>query len=294
MQKSTIPFETIGIVYNARIKEAMAMTSTLVKQLDRGGKLWMCATHDVGQLLSQGTEADLIITVGGDGTILRAVRLAAPLGIPLLGINMGRLGFLTELKADQALERLPAYLDGEVWIEERAMLQAEVDSEGGHSQGPFPALNDVVVGRGAISRLVRVSVAIDTVHLTTYRADAVVVATATGSTGYNLSAGGPILHPQAKDMVLKPVAPHIGLTAALVFPSTSVIELTVESDRQGMFSVDGYLDLPLEAGATVKIKSSPLVANFLRAQPVTHFYSTLTQRLSMGDSPQTSRAFPLG
>lgn len=146
----------------------------------------------------------------------------------------------------------------------------------------FQALNDVVVGRGAVSRLVRVRTSVDGAHLTTYRADAVIVATATGSTGYNLSVGGPILFPHMKEMVLKPVACHLGLSTAVVFPSTSVVEMTVESEGHCMVSVDGYMDLALSMNDTIVVKASPYTAKFLRFPSPSSFYETLTKRLSIG------------
>ena len=275
------------------------MTSALMERLDLGDNSWVCAASEVDPDIPGAQDTELIITVGGDGTIIRAASLAVPRGIPILGINMGRLGFMTELKADEALDKVPQYLEGIAQVEERCMLQ--VDVVAGSMQGdqrPSPvanksgyhALNDAVVGRGAVSRLVRISAYIDGAHLTDFRADAVVVSTATGSTGYNLSVGGPILSPQAGEIVLKPVAPHLGIASALVLPSTSVIELIVGTDYQTMLSVDGYVDLELAPGDGVRVQQSPHKAHFLRASPPNHFYATLTRRLGFADGQRTTRA----
>jgi NAD+ kinase len=288
--------KAIGIIYNPRVEEARAMANLLVESLNLKDRAWLCPATEVDFEQPRLRETGLIITVGGDGTILRAVRLAAPAGIPLLGINLGRLGFMTELKADEALEKVPLYLEGTGWVEERMMLQAEVVPEGVRERAertgppPFHALNDVVLGRGAVSRLIRIKTVIDGALLTTYRADAVIVATATGSTGYILALGGPVLYPQSKEMVLKPVAPHLGLATALILPQSSKVELTVETDHQSMLSVDGYVDLALASGDRLLIQKSPYVARFLRANPPAHFYATLMRRLGLGHAPDGTRA----
>jgi NAD+ kinase len=189
---------------------------------------------------------------------------------------------MTELRADEAVSRITDYIDGRVWVEERSMIQARVISKAAvyKYEDPFQALNDVVVGRSAISRLVHLEVKIDDAVLTTYRADAVIVATATGSTGYSISAGGPILHPQSRDMLLNPVATHLGLSSALVLAPDSVVEVALRSNYKAVLSVDGRVDLDLDPGETVEVKRSPYTARFLRAHPPNHFYSVLTEHLN--------------
>ncbi len=277
----------VGIVYNSRAPEAEKMANMLRERLGLQDKGWVRSTSELDEAEELAKDTRLIITVGGDGTILRVARLSVPHQIPILGINLGRLGFMTELRVEEALEKIPQYLDGDSWVEERSMLQVRLLN----SHGPEPsesdsdgsliyhALNDMVLGRGAIARLVRIRAVIDGAYLTTYGADAVILATATGSTGYNLSVGGPILDPSSNDFILKPVAPHVGLAPGLVLPSTSVVELTLETDHPAMLSVDGHIDLPLTAGDGVEIKLSSHRANFLRAHPPAYYYATLTRRL---------------
>ncbi len=277
----------IGIVYNSRVPEAHLMTSALIERLNLKDRSWMCPVSDVDPNMPEAQDTGLIITIGGDGTIIRATRLSVPHGIPLLGINMGRLGFMTELEPEEALEKVPQYLEGAARVEERCMLQVHIltrgmrDCQEPHSNGTpaYHALNDVVVGRGAVARLVSIRTLIDGAHLTSFRADAVIVSTATGSTGYNLSVGGPILYPQSSEIILKAVAPHVGMASALVLPPTSVTELIIETDHQATFSVDGYVDRELAPGDGVRVQLSPYKARFLRANPPTHFYETLTRRL---------------
>jgi NAD+ kinase len=139
---------------------------------------------------------------------------------------------------------------------------------------------------------VHLEVSIDDTILTTYRADAVIVATATGSTGYSISAGGPILHPQSRDMLLNPVATHLGLGSALVLAPDSVVEVALRSNYKAVLSVDGRVDLDLEPGEIVEVKRSPYIARFLRAHPPNHFYSVLTERLNPDIRSATSAVAP--
>ena len=291
--------QVIGMIYNSRVPEAEPMTSALMERLDLAAEAWVCSAADADPQIPVAKDTDIIITMGGDGTIIRATKVSVPHRIPILGINMGRLGFMTELKAEEALDKVPQYLDGCAQVEERSMLQAEIitgdgqESQTSISAGVVPgyhALNDVVVGRGAVSRLVRIGAYIDGAHLTDFRADAVIVSTATGSTGYNLSVGGPILSPFAGEIILKAVAPHVGMAPALVLPSTSVIDLIVETDYQAILSVDGYMDTALASGDRVRVQTSPYKARFLRANPPSHFYGTLTERLGFGGGQSTTRA----
>jgi NAD+ kinase len=272
---------SVGIVYNPRSPDSKLLVQQLAEKLGLGESSWIVPMSNEEDQVPP-PSVSLIITVGGDGTILWATQLAAPREIPLLGVNLGRVGFMTELKADEAVSRVGEYLDGRVWVEERSMLQARVVSEGAKDmeKNPLQALNDVVVGRSAISRLVHLEVRIDGSLLTTYRADAVIVATATGSTGYSISAGGPILHPQSRDILLNPVATHLGLSSALVLPPDSVVEVALRSDYKAVLSVDGRVDMDLAPGETVEVSRSPYIARFLRAHPPNHFYSVLTERLS--------------
>jgi len=274
--------KTIGIIYNAGIPEALDLSSAIVNELALEQDSWIAPAENLDQLRERIPETDLIITAGGDGTILRAVKVTAPFGIPMVGINMGRLGFMTELRVDDALERLPLYLDGACRVDEHNMIQARlVKGSNGTSEvlGPFSALNDVVVGRGAISRVVTIRTNIDGADVASLRADGIILATATGSTGYGLAVGGPIIDPLSETLVLKPIAAHVGLSAALVLSPTAKIKLYLEGAQKAILSVDGFVDLPLEPGDWIEIEQSPLKTRFLRANPTNHFYATITRRL---------------
>ncbi|MBI2867245.1 MAG: NAD(+)/NADH kinase [Chloroflexi bacterium] len=278
----------IGIIYNEKLAAARSVAERLARSLkQKEGLLWVCATGQDEQARREMPATGLLITVGGDGTILRAAYLAAPAGVPLLGVNMGKLGFMTELSAEEALKSLPHILSREGRIEERTLLEIRVapgsdaPREGQTPSQPMLALNDVVIGRTALSRVIYVDAHVDGVHLATYKGDGLIVATATGSTGYALAAGGPILYPQSRDMVIKPICPHLTLENAVVVPSAAQVRLTLPADQRAALSLDGQLEYPLQGSDVVEVVVSRTVARFLRWQPATAFYSTLTARLGL-------------
>ena len=272
----------VGILYHPMVEAAYTLANELENFLDSSGvSVWLCSAWEEEKARVQVGNTDLILTTGGDGTILRAAQVALLAQTPVTGINLGKLGFMTELSAEEAMNRLPALLAGDGWIDERAMLEAELSpaDQEPESARNFYALNDVVVARGAIARTVYVEASIDGELLTTYKADGVIVATATGSTGYSLAAGGPILHPQAKEFLLLPILPHLSSAYTVVLPSTAVVKLRISTPHQATLSIDGHINLPLSSGAVVTIKRSSNRARFLRIHPETSFYSSLEERL---------------
>lgn len=272
--------KNIGIIYNAKVPEALDLSTAILHDLNLSEHSWLSPAENLESLASRAESTDMVITVGGDGTILRAVSFTGPAGIPIVGINMGRLGFMTELQVDEAMERLPFYFNGNSRLDERNMLQAlVVRAKSAGVDGPYHALNDVVLTRGAVSQVVTVAGTIDGAPLTTFRADGVIMSTATGSTSYNLAVGGPILDPESDSIVLKTVAAHMGLSAALVLRASTEVALTLEGHQSAILSVDGYVDYPLDLGDRVDIKQSPYKARFLRAHPPSYFFGTLTRRL---------------
>ena len=273
---------TIGIIYNARIPEALDLSTAIVNELSLQQSSWISPAENLENLRPQVKDTDLVVTAGGDGTMLRAVRVTAPCAVPMVGVNMGRLGFMTELQVHEALEKLPGYYNGGGRVDVHNMITARVFRGAGGGEvveGPFHALNDVVLSRGAVSRVVTIRTTVDGAEVASLRADGIILATATGSTGYSLAVGGPILDPLSESLVLKPVAAHVGLSAALVLSPKNKVGLYLEGAQEAVLSVDGYFDLPLEPGDWVEVEQSPLKAKFLRANPPNHFYATLTRRL---------------
>lgn len=267
----------VGILFQPKIAAAEDLARQLAKVVgDLGVAVWVCSAWEEDRAREQAGETELMICLGGDGTILRAARVASPLSIPILGVNLGRLGFMTELRPDDALSQVPAFVRGEGWGEERAMLQAELISS---DISPFHALNDVVVGRGERCRLIRVKATVDGELVTTYKCDGLILATATGSTGYSLAAGGPMLHPLAREILLQPIAAHLSLGTALVLSSEATVELEVRTTHQATLSIDGQIEVPLSDGAVVRVRRSPHITRLMRTQRSTLFYETLMQKL---------------
>ncbi|NQT31604.1 MAG: NAD(+)/NADH kinase [Deltaproteobacteria bacterium] len=268
----------VGILYHPMIDTARTLAEELKGFIGAGGvSAWLCSAWEGEEARSKIDGTDLIITVGGDGTILRAAQAIVPAPIPITGVNLGRLGFMTELSAEEARDKLPALLDGKGWLDERAMLEAELTAENKPPQ-TFYALNDVVVARGEVARVIFVEAHINGEPVTTYKADGVIVATATGSTAYSLAAGGPILHPRSADFLLLPISPHLSPAYPLVLPASSVVRLKVDTTHQAVLSVDGHIILPLASGDVITIRHSASISRFLRIHSG-DFYGSLEQKL---------------
>ena len=270
----------IGILYQEHSESAGALARTLAERLRAEGRAvwWEALQKRDVRASDQLPGSDIVLVLGGDGSILSAARMCAEAGIPLLGVNFGRVGFLTELEPGEVEEKLPLYLNGDYWIDERAMLQAEVDDGGDHHQ--FIALNDMVVVRGAVPRVIRVKVWLDSHYYNTTVADGIIISTATGSTAYNLAAGGPILHPQVRSSVLTPVAPHLAADRSLILEPNAVTTLELQPGSDGaILSADGQLNVTINAGAQVVIRASQYTTRFLRRRPPTYFYRILSAKL---------------
>ena len=248
---------------------------------------WVASAWDEDATRRHMPNTDLLLCIGGDGTVLRSARLGVISDALLLGVNMGRLGFLTELDFANAKERLPDIIAGAGRIEERAMLHAEVvrgNADGDEAQARHDALNDVVIGRATLGRTIQVSISVDGSPLADVRADGVIIATATGSTAYSLSAGGAILSPESDEILVTPLAPHLASHNSVVLPPSSIIEVQL-AVGEATFSIDGERDLDLQAGETVRVALGPHRARFVRLGEQTEFYSRLAHRLNwLGES----------
>jgi len=270
----------LGIVYHPLNKGTFDLAQKVADFLESSSvDCWICSAWEGHLLKKQVANTNLILTVGGDGTILRTAQVAAPHSIPITGINLGKLGFLTELAIDEAIDKLPALLAGEGWIDERAMLEVEIDGDKEQADKKFFVLNDAVIARGEIARIIYIEATIDNEPLTIYKADGVIVATATGSTGYALAAGGPILHPQASQFLLLPIVPHLSLYNTLVLPPEALVKLRVGNIHKAVLSIDGHISLPLAGGNGITVKRSKLITRFLRTSPGDSFYSKLEHKL---------------
>lgn len=243
--------------------------------------------EDLRHAIEEG-QFDLVIALGGDGTMLRAGHLCARHKLPILGINLGKFGFLTELRKNQWPEFFIRLLDGCYWLEQRMMLCAE-HWRADVKYHQWDVMNEVVVTRGAIIRPVHLTAEVDGHILTTYVADALIAATPTGSTAYALAAGGPILPPELRNILLVPVAPHLSIDRAIVLAEGSSVRIMVSGETQAVFSVDGQSPIELFAEDHVVVRAGDHTAQFIRFQEPGYFYQNLTQHMNRNPSTGKSR-----
>ena len=271
--------QKIGLLYHPKIEESLRLAGDLDGLLtSRGLSTWVGSAWKDQEAKEHIPNLDLIVTFGGDGTILRAARMAALHGTPILSVNLGRFGFLAEAQPDEVAKVMDRVLSGDYWLEERSMLHAELLRQG-ELEGAFEALNDVVVGHSTISRVVRLGAFVDGEHLANYVADGLIVATPTGSTAYSLAAGGPILHPSLRDILLTPIAAHRALERSLVLPAESVIEIRLSTEYSAVLTIDGQIETELVDGDRISVSVSPYICRLVRTQPTSYFGHNLLERL---------------
>lgn len=223
-------------------------------------------------------DCDLLIAMGGDGTMLRVGRLAAHIERPVLGISLGRLGFLYEVPASDWQSALARVLDGDYWRERRQLLTV-VHWREGQKLATYNALNEFVVARGGEVRPIRIETRINGGLLFHYVADGLIVATPTGSTAYALAVGGPILPPESQHMLLMPIAPHLSPDRAIVFSAGAEIEVIIHTEHSAVYSIDGQVSHPVLSNDRFRVVTSPAPAYFIRFQDPTYFYQLLRSRM---------------
>ena len=267
--------------FSAALNEAQAIVDYLKEQGFDDVPMGSLNDEDLRRRLKSG-EFDVMIAVGGDGTILRAGHLCAPSNVPILGINMGKFGFLIQVERESWREMLRQMLDGDFWIENRLMLRVEL-FRAGENQGVWHALNEAVVSRGQYLNPVRISASVDGLYLATYVADGLLASTATGSTAYALAAGGPILPPELRNILIVPVAPHLSVDRAVVLAEGASVSITVQSDN-AVLSVDGQSPIGLDAGDRVDIRSADYSVKFIRFGDLGYFYRNITAHMNQNPS----------
>ena len=271
--------ERIGIVYREHPSAATTCAAALTAQLATAGiATWQQMVGRDHELPTHITNSDMIIVLGGDGTILSTARQCAEAGTPILGVNFGHVGFLAELEPAEVERDLTHFLHADYWVDERSMLTGTLEAN--NQRQEFLALNDVVVARGAEPRVIRFSIRVGDADYAAITADGIIVATATGSTAYNLAAGGPILHPSVKGMVLTPIAPHLAVDRPLVLEPNETVQLELATNSgAAVLAADGQMIWPFDGAATVTITTSPHKTRFLRRRPRNHFYQVLSEKL---------------
>lgn len=270
-----------GVTYHPKSEAARRCAEDIRGRLaGRVPDVWLASAWDDSARDEHVPGTELLICCGGDGTVLRAARAVIPHPVTLLGVNLGRIGFLTELTPPSLNDRLDEILDGAGRVEERAMIETETVRGGEELRERFHALNDVVIGRAAIGRTVQFTVRTDGALVGSYRADGVIIATATGSTAYSLSVGGPILHPESREIIMTPVAPHLAPANSVVMAAGSRLEVEIAQRQQAILSVDGQPDMDLAGGDIVRVHASEHTARFLRLGPPGDFFVRVGRRLN--------------
>lgn len=282
-RKGILMKKAIAILYQGRKQGTSQLADHLAPLLKKLG--YDVSTFDMREEGEEATDfrldnCDFVLVLGGDGTILHATRLCARVNVPIVGVNFGRVGFLTELEPNEVEEKLPLYLQGDhlVWTDKRAMVVAELHQNG--KQEKFLALNDIVIARGTWPRVVEIEISIDDYFYSKTYADGIILSTATGSTAYNMAVGGPLLHPQVESCVLTPIAPHLAFDRSLILQPEATVKLQIFTGAQnGVFSADGQMNREIKNGATVVVRKSQYEARFLRRRPPTHFYQIISAKL---------------
>ena len=225
---------------------------------------------------------DVVVVFGGDGTMLGAARLVAEKGIPILGVNLGGLGFITEVNRSDIFTAIETMLKGECSVEERIMIQADI-VRNGEVITTYTVLNDVVITKGVLARIIDLETYVDCSYVTTFKSDGLIISTPTGSTAYNLSAGGPIVHPVLDCMVLTPICPHTLTNRPIVLSGESLIEVGLKSESEDVFlTLDGQIGVSLEKEDVVEVKKSPHKTRiFLPCER--DYFQVLREKLKWGE-----------
>ncbi len=271
--------DLVGILQQPRIPESVPLAEQLRGWLaERDVPSWTAAPVDDDDLPQPLDGTSLLVVLGGDGSTLRAARWTVPFGVPIFGINIGRVGFLSEATPDNWPEKLERVLQGDYWTERRMLLNAELWRDGALLK-PFTALNEVVIGRGAQARVIHLHLRVDGDLVTTYIADALIVATPTGSTAYAMAAGGPLMPPQLQNLVIVPVAAHLSLNRSLVLHENARIAIQVEMGHEAFLTADGQQSTPVQDGDEIVITKNERTCCFARVESPGYFYRRLMGRL---------------
>ncbi len=284
--------KSIGFVVNPHKEDALRLAAELVLWLGERGVAALVehepargiGREDIGATLEAVSETDMVVVLGGDGSILRAARVAGPKGTPILGVHFGQYGFITEIHPPDVIPALTKVLEGDFKISERMMFTAKL-IRGDEELLTAPAMNDVVVSKGPLSRLLTLHTFINDRFITTYAADGIIIATPTGSTGYSLSAGGPVVHPSVQIAIVTPICPHTLNARSLVVPDTEAIQIVgectgIEDDMT--LTVDGQAGYKMLCSDKVDVRRADYSARIVYWDKLS-FYDKLRSRLRWGE-----------
>jgi len=272
----------IGFAYNPTNEDALELRERAAGWCRMHGvEQWASPAGDTADHLDELRQTDILVVLGGDGTFLRAAQTIAEVDVPILGINLGKVGFLSVAEADAlegVLEKLQA---GAYTVRERMALTGRILQAGRTPDGTFTALNDIVVARGSLARVVRLDVSIDESHLATFVADGLVVSSPTGSTGYSFSAGGPILDPSSRNLVVTPIAGYLSTIRSVVVSPHQVVRTRVVDAHEALVSIDGREDRRIEVGDVVEVRALERPMRFVEPTGALPFWDLLRTKVEL-------------
>ena len=285
-------FQTIGIISRPRRSNLAVVVPPLLKWLEAHG-VQALIDEETASSLTDGSRgqtrqcvadaSQLLLVLGGDGTMLAAARLAAPRGIPILPINMGSLGFLTSFTLEELHPALDDTLEGRFSLSERVMISVELERSGKVIDSQR-VLNEVVINKGALARMIQLELTIERDFVCRYRADGLIVASPTGSTAYSLSAGGPIVHPAVESFVITPICPHTLSDRPLVIRDSSFIELKLSGNTESVFlTLDGQRGIPLQPTDVIRISRAKELLKLIQP-PKKSYFEILRSKLKWGEA----------
>lgn len=284
--------KVIGLIVNTDKQAALDVSAAVARTIESRG-VRVLTEENVAVLIGRPelaadedalASSDLLMIFGGDGTVLRASRMVAPKGTPMLGVHFGQYGFITQIHPPDLNAALDRVLGGDFEVEERLMLKAEL-SRGDEILESLTALNDVVVSKGPLARMLNLHTLVAERHVATYAADGIIVSSPTGSTAYSLSAGGPVVNPNVRVLIITPICPHTLNARSLVIPEDEGVQIIAECEpheRDVMMTVDGQIGIPIQCGDKISVRKADFPARLVVLDPW-HFYDKLRSRLMWGE-----------
>jgi len=280
----------IGIIGKTNLKQTFDITMELCEWLNEKG-IEVYLEEELGKKILNQKSApraeipglvDIILVLGGDGTFLGVARIACKHGTPILGVNLGGLGFLTEMTVDEIYPMMERIIQGDYEIENRKMLSATI-MRGNDNRGTYEVLNDVVINKGTVARIIDLAIYINNSHVTSYKADGIILSTPTGSTAYSLSAGGPIVSPGLPVIIVTPICPHTLTNRPLIVPSDMKVEIKITTQEPDTYlTLDGQIGVRLKTGDTVEVRKSDTSVKLIKS-PFRDFFTILKTNLMWGE-----------
>ena len=276
----------IGFAYNPTFDAAVELSARAAGWCQlRGIDQWQAPSSETETLMRELASTDALVVLGGDGTFLRAARAVSEVDVPLLGINLGKVGFLSKAEAGELEAVLGRIVAGEYTIDERLAIEGRIltrgSTAGTAANARHFALNDIVIARGSLARVCRLDVEIDDSHLATFIADGLVVASPTGSTGYSFSAGGPILDPASRNLVVTPIAAYLSAIRSVVVSPLQTVRCTVVDAFEALVSIDGRQDMPVGVGDVIEVRAVQRPIRLIEPHGAQPFWDLLRHKVAL-------------